>query len=72
MAYCIILNYINTKLLAMKTYKKQRAQYIGTQYNSQKACMLSLEVVEKRRRLAKNKEKEKQAKSQTKGKKQDD
>ncbi len=59
MADCIVLNCTNTELLAANTQKKQRAQRTGTQYHGQGACVLSLEDVEKRRQLAKNKKKRK-------------
>ena len=66
MADCIVLNRTNTELLEANTRKKQRAQRTGTQYDGQGARVLSLEDVEKRRRLAENKKKEKEAKSQAK------
>ncbi len=72
MADRIVLNCINTEPLAANTQKKQRAQRTFTQYNVQRARVLSLEAVEKRRRPAENKKKEKEAKSQARKKKQDD
>ncbi len=72
MADCIVLNHTNTELLAANTRKKQRAQRICTQYNGQGARVLSLEDVEKRKQLAENKKKEKEAKSQARKEKQDD
>ena len=72
MADRIVLNRTNTELLAANIRKKQRAQRTGTQYDGQGARVLSLEDVEKRRRLAENKRKEKEAKSQAKKEKQDD
>ncbi len=68
----IVLNCTNTGLLAANTREKQEAQSTGTKYNGQKACVLSLEDVEKRRRLAENKKKEKKANSQARKEKQDD
>ncbi len=68
----IVLNCINTELLAANTWKKQQAQLTSTQYNSQGACVLSLEDVEKRRRLAENKKKKKEAKSEARKEKQND
>ncbi len=52
MADCIVLNRINTELLAANTWKKQRAQRKGIQYDGQGACVLSLDDMEKRRQLA--------------------
>ncbi len=72
MADCIFLNRTNTELLAPNTRKKQRAQCTGTQYNGQGACVLSLEYVEKRGRLAENKKKGKEAKSKAGKEKQND
>ncbi len=59
----IVLNRTNTELLAANTRKKQRAQRIGTKYDGQGARVLSLEDVEKRRRLAENKKKKKEVKN---------
>ena len=72
MANRIVLNRTNTKLLASNTRKKQRAQRTGIQYDGQGARVLSMEDVEKRRELADNKKREKEAKSQAKKEKQDD
>ena len=72
MADRIVLNRTNTELIAANTRKKQRAKRTSTQYDSQGTHLLSLEDVEKRRRLAENKKKEKEAKSQAKKGKQDD
>ncbi len=72
MADRILLNYTNTELLAANTQKKQRVQPTCTQYNGPGARVLTLEDVEKRRRLAENKKKEKEAQSQAGEKKQDD
>ncbi len=69
MADRIVLNRTNTELLAANTRNKQRAH---TKYDGQGARVLSLEDVEKRRRLAENKKKEKEAKSQARIEKQDD
>ncbi len=68
----IVLNCTNTELLASNTQKKQRTQRIDTRYNRQRAQILSLEDVEKRRRVAENKKKEKEAKSKARKKKPDD
>ena len=68
----IVLNRTNTELLAANTRKKQRAQRTGTQYDVQGARVLSLEDVEKRRQLAENKKKEKDARSQVRKEKQND
>ena len=68
----IVLNCTNTELLAANTQKKQQAQRTGISYNGQTVCVLSLKDVEKRSQLAENKKKEKEAKSQTKKKKQVD
>ena len=68
----IVLNRTNTELLADNTRKKQRAQRTGTQYAVQGARVLSLEDVEKRRQLAENKKKEKEARSQVRKEKQND
>ena len=62
MADRIVLSRTNTELLVANTRKKQRAQRTGTQYDGQGARVLSLEDVEKSRRLAENKKKEKEAK----------
>ena len=72
MTYRIVLNRTNTELLAANTRKKQRAQRTGTQYDVQGARVLSLEDVEKRRQLAENKKKEKEARSQVRKEKQND
>ncbi len=72
MADRIVLNCINTELLAANTWKKRRAQRKSTKYDGQVARVLSLEDVEKRKRLAENKQKEKEAKSQARKEKQDD
>ncbi len=63
MADRIVLNCINTGLLAANTQKKQQAQLTGTQYACQGARVLSLEDMEEKKQLARNKEKEKGAKS---------
>ena len=68
----IVLNRTNTELLAANTRKKQRAQRTGTQYDVQGDRVLSLEDVEKRRQLAENKKKEKEARSQVRKDKQND
>ncbi len=52
MANHIVLNRTNTELLAANTQKKQQAQRTGTQHDGERACVLSLEDVEKRRQLA--------------------
>ena len=62
MADRIVLNCTNTELLAANTQKKRRAQHTGIQYDSQGAYVLSLEDVEERKQLAKNKRKDKEAK----------
>lgn len=49
MADCIVLNCTNMELLAANPRKKQRVQYIYTQYNGQKAYIFSLEDMKKRR-----------------------
>ena len=72
MADRIVLNRTNTELLAANTRKKQRAQRTGTQYDGQGDRLLSLEDVEKRRQLAENKKKEKEARSQVRKEKQND
>ena len=72
MADYIVLNRINTELLAANIRKKQRAQCTGTQYNDQGARILSLENVKKGKWLAENKKKKKEVKLQAKKKKQDD
>ncbi len=54
MADRIVLNRTNTERLAANTQKKQRAQRTGTQYDGQGARLLSLEDVEKKKRLVKN------------------
>ena len=72
MADRIVLNRTKSELLAANTRKKQRAQRTGTQYDGQGARVLSLEDVEKRRRLVENKKKGKEAKSQARKEKQDD
>ena len=53
MADRIVLNSINTELLAANTQKKQQDQRTNFQYNSQRARVLNLE----KRRLAENKKK---------------
>ena len=63
MANPIVLNYTNMELFAANTQKKQEVQHINIQYNGQNACILSIEDVKKRRLLAKNKKKEKNANS---------
>ena len=68
----IVLNRTNTELLAANTREKQRAQRTGTQYDVQGARVLSLEDVEKRRQLAENKKKEKEAGSKVRKEKQND
>ncbi len=72
MADHIVLNRTNTELLAANTRKKQRVQRKGTKYDGQGARVLSLEDVEKRKRLTENKKKVKEAKSQARKEKQDD
>ena len=72
MADRVILNRINTELLAANTQKKRRAQRTGIAYDAQGACVLSLEDVEKRRQLAENKEKDREAKRLAQKEKQDD
>ena len=64
----IVLNRTNTELLAANTRKKQRTQRTGSQYDVQGDRVLSLEDVEKRRKLAENKKKEKEARSQVRKK----
>ncbi len=58
--------------MAANTRKKQRAQRTGFQYNGQGARVLSIEDIEKRRQLAENKKREKEAKVEVKEQKQDD
>lgn len=70
MADRIVLNRTITELLAANTQKKRQA--IGIQYDGQGACVLSLENVEKRRQVAENKRKDKEAKKLAQKKKQDD
>lgn len=50
MANYIVLNCINTLLLTTYTQKKQWAQYSGIQYNNQKADILNIENVKKKRK----------------------
>ena len=52
--------------------KKRRAQRTGIAYDGQGARVLSLEDVEKRRQLAENKEKDREAKRLAQKEKQDD
>lgn len=70
MADKVILNRTNTELLAANTQKKRRAQRTGLQYNSQSAQVLSLEEIEKRRKLAEEKKRDKEAKIEEKRQKQ--
>ncbi len=56
----------NTKLLAVNTLTKCQAEWIGLQYNSQSACVLSLRNIKKRIRLAEKNKKEKEAKAEEK------
>ena len=70
MADGVILNSTNTELLAANTRKKQHAQRIGLQYNGQSTRVLSWEDVEKRRELAEEKKKNKEAKIEKKRQKQ--
>lgn len=57
MADYIVLNCTNTELLVANTRKKQQAQRIDIQYNGQKACVLSMKDVKKRKKLANCKKK---------------
>lgn len=66
MADRVVLSRTNTELLAANTRKKQRAQRIGLQFDGQEVRFLSLEDVEKRRQLAENLKKDKEAKSRLK------
>ena len=68
----IVLNRTNTELLAANTRKKQRVQRTGLKNDGQGARVLSLEDVEKRRQLAENKKREKEAKVEARKQKQDD
>ena len=72
MTDCVILNRTNTEFLAADTQKNQRVQRTGLQYDSQGAHVLSLEDVEKRKQLAENKKREKEAKVEVRKQKQDD
>lgn len=45
----VVLSRINMKLLAANTHKKQQVQYTNLQYDGQKACILSLQNLEKRK-----------------------
>ena len=45
----VVLNRINTELLAANIRKKRQAQWTGIIYDSQSARILSLEDIEKRR-----------------------
>lgn len=72
MANRVVLTRTNTELLAANTRKKQRAQRTGLQYDGQGARVLSLEDIEKRRQLAENKKREKEAKVEARKQKQDD
>ena len=65
MADRVVLNCTNTELLAANKQKKRRVQHTGIQYDSQDARVLSLENVEERRQLAKNKRNDKEAKKLT-------
>ncbi len=58
----VILNRINTELLADNTQKKRRVDSTGIQYGGQGARVLSMKNVEDRRQLAENKKKDKKAK----------
>ena len=66
MADRVILNRTNTELLAANTRKKRRAQRTSLQYDGQSARVLSLEDVEKRRELAEEKKRDKEAKIEEK------
>ncbi len=70
MADRVILNRTNTELLEANTRKKRRAQRTGLQYDGQYARVLSLEDVEKRRELAEDKKRDKEAKIEEKRQKQ--
>ena len=70
MADRVILNRTNTELLAANTRKKRQAQRTGLQYDGQGARVLSLEDVEKRRELAEEKKRDKEAKIEEKRQKQ--
>ena len=54
MADYVVLNRTNTELFAANIRKKQGVQRIGFQNDSQGACILNIEDVEKRKQLAKN------------------
>ena len=58
----IVLNHTNTELLAANIQKKRQAQCTEILYNGQGACVLSLKDIKKRRQLAKNKKRDKEAK----------
>ena len=70
MADRVILNRTNTKLLTANMRKKRQAQRTSLQYNGQGTRVLSLEDVEKRRKLAKEKKRDKKAKIEKKRQKQ--
>ena len=71
MADRVVLNRTNTELLVANTRKKRRAQQTGIAYDNQSARVLSLKDVEKRRQLAKNIEKDREAKRLAQNEKQD-
>ncbi len=58
----VVVKRTNTELLAANTRKKRREQRTGIQYDGQDASVLSLEYIEKRRRVVENKRKDKEAK----------
>lgn len=66
----VILNYTYTKFFAVNMQKKQQTQHISLQYNSKGAWVLSLEDVEKWRKLVRKKKREKKAKIREKKQKQ--
>lgn len=45
----VVLNHINTEILAINIQKKRQARYTRIQYNGQDTHVLSLEDVEKKR-----------------------
>ena len=68
----VVLKRTNTDLLAANTRKKQQVQQTEIVYDGQGACVLSVEDVKKKRQLAENKKKDKEAKRLAQKEKQDD
>lgn len=60
MANCIVLNCTNIEFLAVNIQKKQRVQCTGIQYNSQRAYILSMNNV-KKKKLANSRKKGKKS-----------